>query len=58
MLAELIGIPCEVVAIDEMEEDPAFSRNQPDRCYTCRRSATALRKAWPAGRASPSSLTA
>ena len=37
MLAELIGIPCEVVAIDEMEEDPAFSRNQPDRCYTCRK---------------------
>jgi len=37
MLAELIGIPCDVVSIDEMEEDPAFSRNQPDRCYTCRK---------------------
>jgi pyridinium-3,5-biscarboxylic acid mononucleotide sulfurtransferase len=35
--AELIGIPCEVIAINEMEEDPAFSGNPPERCYLCRK---------------------
>jgi uncharacterized protein len=46
MLAELIGIPCDVIAIDEMEEDPAFSLNQPDRCYTCRKIRNRAARSW------------
>lgn len=37
MIAEVIGIPCEVVNVDEMEEDPQFSSNPPERCYLCRK---------------------
>lgn len=37
MTAEVIGIPCEVVSIDETQEDPAFSGNPPERCYLCRK---------------------
>jgi uncharacterized protein len=37
MTAEIIGIPCEVVSVDETGEDPAFSVNPPERCYLCRK---------------------
>ena len=46
MLAELIGIPCDVIAIDEMAQDPAFSMNQPDRCYTCRKIRNRIARDW------------
>jgi pyridinium-3,5-biscarboxylic acid mononucleotide sulfurtransferase len=37
VIAELIGIPCEVVSIDEFEADPTLSANTPERCYLCRK---------------------
>lgn len=37
MIAEMIGIPCEVVSVDEMEESTEFSSNPPERCYLCRK---------------------
>lgn len=37
MTAEIIGIPCEVVSVDETLEDPLFSSNPPERCYLCRK---------------------
>jgi len=37
LIAELIGIPCDVVSIDELETDPLLSANTPERCYLCRK---------------------
>lgn len=49
MLAELIGIPCDVISIDEAALDPSFSLNRPDRCYTCRKIRNALARDWARG---------
>lgn len=37
MLAELIGIACEEISINELEADSSFSRNPAERCYLCRK---------------------
>jgi pyridinium-3,5-biscarboxylic acid mononucleotide sulfurtransferase len=46
LMAELIGMPCEAVAIDELDADPAFSANPPDRCYLCRKIRDRAARAW------------
>jgi pyridinium-3,5-biscarboxylic acid mononucleotide sulfurtransferase len=44
LLAELVGIPCAVVPIDELDAVPAFSANPSHRCRLCRK--IRAREAW------------